>query len=76
MHDLEHAIRERAYYIWIADGCRDGTADAHWLKAQREILAASLGTFARVMVGDTQASMRVKKKPARKAATKGKQRVA
>jgi hypothetical protein len=21
MRDLEHAIRERAYHLWIADGC-------------------------------------------------------
>ena len=45
MQDLEQATRERAYHLWIADGCRDGNADDHWLNAQRELLAASLGTF-------------------------------
>ena len=50
MQDLEHAIRERAYHLWIADGCRDGNADDHWLSAQREILAESLGNFARVTI--------------------------
>jgi len=76
MQDLEQAIRERAYHLWVADGCPDGNADAHWLNAQREVLATSLGTFARVMVDDTSAKMIVKRKPARKAAAKGKRRVA
>ena len=56
MQDLEQAIRERAYHLWIADGCRDGNADAHWLIAQREILASSLACFARVTVSDDAAS--------------------
>jgi len=75
MQDLEQAIRERAYHLWIADGCRDGNAAAHWLSAQREVLATSLGTFARVTVEDTQATI-VKKKPPRKAAAKGRRRAA
>ena len=52
MLDLEQAIRERAYYLWIADGCRDGNAAAHWLIAQREILASSLARFARVTISE------------------------
>jgi Protein of unknown function (DUF2934) len=76
MQDLEQAIRERAYRLWLADGCRDGNADAHWLSAQREVLATSLGTFARVTVEDTQATMSVKKKPPRKAAARAKRRAA
>ena len=43
MHDLEQAIRERAYHLWIADGHRNGNAEAHWLTAQREVLASTLG---------------------------------
>jgi hypothetical protein len=42
MPNLEQAIRERAYHLWVADGCRDNAADAYWLSAQREILNASL----------------------------------
>jgi hypothetical protein len=42
MQDLEQAIRERAYHLWIADGRPDGNADAYWLNAQREILTISL----------------------------------
>ncbi|SHN85520.1 DUF2934 domain-containing protein [Bradyrhizobium erythrophlei] len=43
MHDLEQAIRERAYRLWIESGCEEGRADHHWLAAQRSILGALLG---------------------------------
>ena len=43
MQDLEQAIRERAYHLWIESGHEDGNADAHWLVAQREILSSSFG---------------------------------
>ena len=43
MHDLEHAIRERAYHLWIESGCLEGRAEDHWLAAQRSILGALLG---------------------------------
>ena len=43
MHDLEQAIRERAYHLWVADGHRNGNAETHWLTAQREVLASSFG---------------------------------
>ena len=42
MQNLEEAIRERAYHLWIADGRPDGNPDAYWLNAQREILTTSL----------------------------------
>jgi hypothetical protein len=59
MQDMEQAIRERAYHLWAADGYRDGNADAYWLAAQREILAASLESVGRVK--------KAAKKPAEKA---------
>lgn len=37
---LEQRIRERAYEIWTAAGRVDGQADAHWLAAERDIVAA------------------------------------
>jgi Protein of unknown function (DUF2934) len=78
MQDLEHAIRERAYQLWIAGGCRDGNANEHWVSAQREILADSLGNFARVTVGDAQAVAGTKPTSKVKTAskTKGKRRAA
>ena len=42
MPNLEEAIRERAYHLWIADGQPEGNADVYWLSAQREILTTSL----------------------------------
>jgi hypothetical protein len=44
MQNLEQEIRERAYYLWIADGSPEGNADAYWLAAQREVLATSFGS--------------------------------
>jgi len=41
MPNLEEAIRERAYHLWITDGQPEGKADIYWLNAQREILATS-----------------------------------
>ena len=49
MQDLEQAIRERAYQLWVESGFEDGNADANWLVAQREVLSASLGEFGRVV---------------------------
>jgi hypothetical protein len=54
MQDLDQAIRERAYHLWIESGRDDGKADAHWLTAQREILSASLGDLGRVTSGEAQ----------------------
>jgi len=42
MPNLEEAIRERAYHLWIADGQPEGRADVYWLNAQREVLTTSL----------------------------------
>src|SRR5882672_6734653 len=42
MTNLEEAIRERAYYLWSADGQPEGKADVYWLNAQRDVLTTSL----------------------------------
>jgi hypothetical protein len=78
MQDMEHAIRERAYHLWIADGCRDGNANEHWLNAQRQVLADSLGNFARPTAGEAQAAAETKPRSKVKTAskTKGKRRAA
>jgi hypothetical protein len=47
--ELEEAIRQRAYFIWLTEGGGDGHADAHWLAAEHEILIASMEAAARVM---------------------------
>ena len=76
MQELERSIRERAYHLWIADGCRDGRADTHWL----EVLARSHGGIARVTIAETPAVSTPSDKKPRKAKAvskaKGKQRAA
>jgi len=52
MQDLEQAIRERAYQLWIEAGHQEGHAESHWLAAQREFLGASLGELGRVTVSE------------------------
>ena len=61
MQDLEQAIRERAYHLWIEKGCQDGNAETHWLAAQREVLASSLSTLGSVAKASPKKSL---KKPA------------
>ena len=61
MQDLEQAIRERAYHLWIEEGCQDGKAEAHWLAAQREVLASSLSALGSVAKASAKKSL---KKPA------------
>jgi DUF2934 family protein len=46
MPNLDEAIRERAYHLWLADGGPEGKADTYWLTAQHEILAASVESSA------------------------------
>ena len=37
--DRDARIRERAYQIWLRDGCGHGQDEAHWHQAEREIEA-------------------------------------
>jgi hypothetical protein len=34
---LDTRVRERAYQIWLDEGCPDGCADRHWVQAEREL---------------------------------------
>ena len=63
MPNMEEAIRERAYHLWIADGQPDGKADIYWLNAQDEILTTSAESLASTAAAaDTVAT-----KPAKRA---------
>jgi hypothetical protein len=53
MPNLEEAIRERAYHLWIADGQPEGQADIYWLNAQREILTTSVESSSSNAPADT-----------------------
>lgn len=67
MQDIEQAIRERAYHLWIESGRDDGNADTHWLAAQREILNASLGEIGHVAASEPAKSQKPKaKRPQKK----------
>lgn len=77
MQNMEQAIRERAYGKWDEAGRPDGHADAFWLSAQREVLAASLSQLARVEPADAaEAKPARKRKAAGKAAAPKKKRAA
>jgi hypothetical protein len=77
MSDLEQAIRERAYHLWIADGRPEGNADVYWLIAQREILATSLySTETVVSPGMVSVTTKPVKKPRVARSRKGKSRAA
>jgi DUF2934 family protein len=73
MHDLEKAIRERAYHLWLEGGCQHGHADAHWLRAKREIVSAS---FENAGVSGSEQPFASKSKSTRKLAAKKKRSAA
>jgi len=68
MQGLEQTIRERAYHLWVADGRKDGNAEAYWLAAQHEVLASAFP-------GNVSATPSVPKRVAKKTTAK-KSRVA
>jgi hypothetical protein len=72
MQNLDEAIRERAYHLWIADGRPDGRADAFWLDAQREILTTSFhGLAGQTAHPDAMDAPPVAAKPVKKARAAG-----
>jgi Protein of unknown function (DUF2934) len=71
MQNLDEAIRERAYHLWIADGRPDGRADAFWLDAQREILTTTLRGAGQATLPDAEDAAPVAAKPVRKARAAG-----
>ena len=76
MPNLEEAIRERAYHLWIADGRPEGNADVYWLTAQREILAASTESVASPEIDSVSAPTKPVKKPRVTRLGKGRSRAA
>jgi len=32
----EHKVRDRAYQLWMQDGCKEGRSDQYWFQAERE----------------------------------------
>ncbi|WP_051340089.1 DUF2934 domain-containing protein [Azospirillum halopraeferens] len=50
---MEQRVRERAYAIWVEEGCPDGQDGDHWLRAESEI-AALLRTAPPTIEVDTE----------------------
>jgi hypothetical protein len=44
---FEHRVRERAYQLWVAAGMTEGSADQHWLAAERAVLSEAVSAPAR-----------------------------
>jgi Protein of unknown function (DUF2934) len=38
MEDLDERVKQRAYRLWVEEGCPEGRSDIHWDKA-RELVA-------------------------------------
>jgi len=38
MEDFDQRVRERAYRLWVEEGCPEGRSDVHWDRA-RELVA-------------------------------------
>ena len=72
MPNLDEAIRERAYHLWIADGQPEGKAEIYWLNAQHELFTTSVESLAStVTAADTVATKPTKRaKVARSGKTK------
>jgi hypothetical protein len=41
--DVQERIRRRAYSLWEEEGRPEGCADAHWLRAEAEMIGADPG---------------------------------
>ena len=61
---LQQRIRQRAYEIWDAVGRPQGASELHWLAAEREVLAASVGPTAQAQRKSTPRKSARRAKPA------------
>ena len=73
MPNIDEAIRERAYRLWIADGQPDGKADIYWLKAQHELFTTSVESFASTAATADAVAMKSTKRT--KASRSGKSKI-
>jgi hypothetical protein len=67
MPNLDETIRERAYYLWSADGQPEGKADVYWLNAQRDVLATSVKSSSNAGITAPTDPVSATTKPAKKA---------
>jgi hypothetical protein len=43
MPDNEQKLRERAYQLWMEDGCKEGQSDQYWFQAERQFYSEDDG---------------------------------
>jgi hypothetical protein len=65
---VEHQIREKAYQLWLADGCREGRADQHWLIAEHELLANAFSSLQAPTAAGAPPKAKANRRTARKSA--------
>ena len=56
---LRRRIEERAYRIWLENGCEHGDHERHWLQAERELMEVTKHQ------GEPQSDVRARKKTAK-----------
>jgi len=64
--DIEQQIRDRAFEIWQSEGCPDGCAEDHWVRAEAEIQAPE---------STVQETTRTSKTPVRRSAKSAKKQL-
>jgi hypothetical protein len=61
--ERDSRIRDRAYHIWLSEGRRHGSHDAHWQQAEREIEAEEAGASGAKKTGSGRATTDKAKAP-------------
>ncbi|MBP2227588.1 hypothetical protein J2847_000868 [Azospirillum agricola] len=61
--DVERRIRDRAYAIWLEQGCPDGCDADHWLQAERDVAAQAEGVAAPTKAAPRKAVRKSKAEP-------------
>jgi hypothetical protein len=56
---LPQRVAERAYHIWLENGCGHGDHERHWLQAERELMEVTKHQ------GEPQSDVRTRKKTAK-----------
>ena len=67
MPDDEQKLRERAYQLWMEDGCKEGQSDQYWFQAEGEIRSEQSKTTQPVQI-PSQPKSDVPRAPKRSAA--------
>lgn len=67
--DVQKRIRERAYAIWLEEGCPHGRDTEHWLRAEGDIAGSLTETAPVALAAAPEAEPPAKPKRARSATT-------